>query len=363
MFRSILQRLPKESNQKLFRLLQSIYAYTTTALSQNDTDTFEIHSGLRQGGPESPMLYNLYMDYVMRIFIAACKDAKIDFFKSSYCIPRHAIKTENQFGLGKFGHVTVDWLGYADDLVLLFNDIESLRKGLDILNKTFKRYQLEMNLSKTKTMIMNFEEETYPTTIAHADGKDIENVEVFRYLGCQVHNKQATTGEVELSLRKESASSRFYGLSMKFFNHKITLTTRVKMLNALVRTRLTYSCPTWCLTKIQKDQMNAEYVTLLRKMIRGGFKRKKDSYAFVYSNQHIYEICKTTPLDAFIAKQQRTYLAHVIRLEDDTVAKRLLFENGTSRVCGRQITLFETVAEYEACTRLQLIKRAMTKVF
>ena len=171
------------------------------------------------------MLYNLYMDYVMRIFIVACKDAQIDFFKSSYCIPGQAFKTQSQFGLGSFGHVTVDWLGYADDLVLLLSDIEILRKGLDILNKTLKRYQLEINHSKTKTMIMNFEEEFYPTTISNIEGKDIDNVKVFRYLGCQVHFKQATTGDEELSLRKESASSRFYGLIMKFFKRKISLTT------------------------------------------------------------------------------------------------------------------------------------------
>jgi sorting nexin-29 len=362
MFESILQRLPNDSNKKLFRLLQSIYAHTTTALSQDETDIFEIHSGVRQGGPESPMLYNLYMDYVMRVFIAACKEANVNFFSSSYCIPKDALKTQSQFGLGKFGNVTVDWLGYADDLVLLFNNIKDLRLGLDILNKTFKRYKLEMNLGKTKTMIMNLEDDDYPTTIAKVDGKDIENVEVFTYLGCKVHNRQATTGDEELSLRKESASSRFYGLSMKFFNRKIALTTRVKLLNALVRTRLTYSCATWCLTKTQREHMNAEYTTTLRKMIRGGFKRKEDSYAFVYSNQQVYEICKTTSLDAFVMKQQRSYIAHIIRQEDESIAKKLLFENWMARN-GREITLLELVIKNEVCTSTEFFNRAKNKTY
>ena len=307
------------------------------------------------------MLYNLYIDYVMRIFIAACIKAKINFFKSSYCIPGPA-RTQNQDVLGKFGSVTVDWLGYADDLVLLFKDLASLHKGLNLLNETFHRYQLEINTGKTKTMIMNCDGD-YPDSISQLEGENIDNVKTFCYLGCKIHYKQETTGDDELSLRKESANCRFYSLSKKFFNRKIILATRVQLLNSLVRTRLTYSCPTWCLTKTQMDGIGAEYVRTLRKMMRNGFKRKENSYAFEFTNNQVYELCRTTPLYEYVSIQQRSYLAHIIRQDDDTTAKKLLFDNEPRHARGRSITLLQTVMENENCTKANLIYRAMNRTY
>ena len=95
------------------------------------------------------------MDYVMRIFVKTCKYNGVKFFTSSYSIPRTVLKSKNRFGLGKYGHETIDWIGYADDLMLLFPNKQNLIKGLHILNTTLQRYQLEINFGKTKTMIMN----------------------------------------------------------------------------------------------------------------------------------------------------------------------------------------------------------------
>ena len=79
MFKSISQPLSPQCNKKLFKLLESIYSYTTTALSQDPNGIFAFTLGVRQGGPESPTLYNLYMDYVMRIFMKRCEEENIQF--------------------------------------------------------------------------------------------------------------------------------------------------------------------------------------------------------------------------------------------------------------------------------------------
>ena len=65
------------------------------------------------------------------------------------------------------GNFDVNWIGYADDILVLFEDIVSLKKGIHILNKTFKRFRLEVNPKKTKTMIMNqqLDHEEYPESI------------------------------------------------------------------------------------------------------------------------------------------------------------------------------------------------------
>ena len=51
------------------------------------------------------------------------------------------------------GEHDVDWSGYADDLELFFEDPESMQKAIELLDETFKRYNLTINVSKTKKMI------------------------------------------------------------------------------------------------------------------------------------------------------------------------------------------------------------------
>ena len=46
----------------MFDLLEALYSSTTTAL--NNVDKFNTELGVRQGGPESPLLFNLSIDFV-----------------------------------------------------------------------------------------------------------------------------------------------------------------------------------------------------------------------------------------------------------------------------------------------------------
>ena len=86
-FKSVYVRFPKSSPQiKLIKILEAVYKHTATSLAETPDDIFELFSGVRQGGPESPPLYNLYMDFVMRIFNEECEKSGIKFLELIYRI-------------------------------------------------------------------------------------------------------------------------------------------------------------------------------------------------------------------------------------------------------------------------------------
>ena len=74
LFKTIKQRLQSDTNCKVFDLLEALYSSTTTAL--NDVDKFNTELGVRQGGPESPLLFNLFIDYGMRVVHHECVKQK-----------------------------------------------------------------------------------------------------------------------------------------------------------------------------------------------------------------------------------------------------------------------------------------------
>ena len=258
LFKSIYQRFPGGSDHKLIKLLETLYSYTTTSLAETPDDSFELTLGVRQGGPESPPLYNLYIDYVMRVFMGLCEKKNIKFPTLRYRVPSTATTREERYQRTDVGEQDVNWSGYADDLALIFSDKDNHQDGLNIHDETFRRFHFTINETKTKTMILNYQHinldiSSYPATICFLQNKCIENVTKFRYLGDMIVFNEPSTGDTEVELQIEMAENKFYELSKIFMNFSIRLPTRIKILNAVVRSRLTYSCQTWNITARQRN--------------------------------------------------------------------------------------------------------------
>ena len=283
----------------------------------------------------------------------------IKFLRLNYKIPESASST----GRTATGDFVLEWCGYADDLVLSFDDEKSLQKGIAILDEVFTRYRLSINTSKTKSMILNqqYQEQEYPTSIASLRGEKLENIKSYKYLGCEIKYDEPTTGTTELNMRSDAAEGKFYALAKKLFNMQIKLKTRTRMLNSLVRSRIIYSCQTWSCTKAQLSKMNSLYMSFIRKITKGGYRRKEDSMAYVYSNEDLLKIAQTTDLNTFIKQQQRNYVCHIVRKDNSSIVKRLLFNNNTATKRGPQTTVLSEVLKSEKCTPSELFRSAMQR--
>ena len=138
LFKTIRGRFKAEHDMTIIKLIECLYESTTASLAETPDDKFPLNCGVRQGGVESPMLYNLFMDFVMRVFMDRCKELNIKFLKLKYEIPESASTT----GRRASGTMTLDWIGYADDLILIFEDELSLSRGISLLNETFNNFTL-----------------------------------------------------------------------------------------------------------------------------------------------------------------------------------------------------------------------------
>ena len=73
-------------------------------------------------------------------------------------------------------------------------------------------------------MILNFDKVLeYPNSIVKVNGIKIENVQVFRYLGCKIKFDEPSTGDSEIELRIDASESKFYELGRNFMNYKVNL--------------------------------------------------------------------------------------------------------------------------------------------
>ena len=78
---------------------------------------------------------------------------------------------------------------YADDIVLLCNDIDELSEIVKIYDATFSRFGLKISTYKTETMDFNVDEETKAKPSLISIGEvELKNIRVFKYLGHMIVN-------------------------------------------------------------------------------------------------------------------------------------------------------------------------------
>ena len=151
--------LKKKINGKLYFAIKALYTNTLSAVRINNelTNWFVTDSGVRQGDNLSPVLFNIYLNDLAEEL--------------------------NNLKLGvKINDFCVSLLLYADDIVLLSENEENLRKCCYV-HEWCQKWQMTVNIEKTK--VLHFcKKRTKRSNYRFSLGNElIENVSKFKYLG------------------------------------------------------------------------------------------------------------------------------------------------------------------------------------
>jgi hypothetical protein len=144
----------------------------------------------------------------------------------------HAIRNVQEIQVGLKLNGTHQLLVYADDMNLLGDNIDTIKKDTETSIHASKEVCLEVNAEKTKYMLLSHHQNAGQNHDMKIANRSFENVLQFRYLGTTVTNQNLIHEEIKRRLNLSNAcyhsvlsllSSRLLSKIVKIRTYKTTM--------------------------------------------------------------------------------------------------------------------------------------------
>ena len=263
------------------------------------SDSFEVKSGVLQGGILSPILFILVIDYVMKNVV-------------------------EETGVGivwKDGRLLTD-LDYADDIVLICNHPREMQTVLNSLIREGSKVGLNINRKKTEIINMNMQN---PEECV-IDGSIVKQVDRFKYLGTILAKDGSLNLEYDERLRRANQAMGL--LKTVWSSNNFSIHTKIKIYKTMVRTILLYGHESWYSTTATDKKFLVFENKALRRILGISWRDR-------VSNARIREITKLQPVDEYVRHSRWKWLGHVYRrvgsIVNDTPAYEMQGRRGRGR--------------------------------
>ena len=200
-------------------------------------DWFQIGKGVRQGCILLPCLFNLYAEYIMR-------DAGLE---------------EAQAGI-KISGRNLNNLRYAYDTTLMAESEEELKSLLMKVKEESEKFGLKLNIQKTKIMASG------AITSWQIDGEPVETVSDFIFLGSKITSDGDCSHEIKRRLLPEWKVMTNLDSILK--SRDITLSTKVRLVKAMVFPMVVYGCESWTIKKSEHQRIDVFELWYWRRLLR-----------------------------------------------------------------------------------------------
>ena len=175
---------------------------------------------------------------------------------------------------------------------------------MEKVNETGKPYGMEMNLVKTKAMVISKQIQA-PKVNIMIQGRSIEQVPEMVYLGSLL----TYNGKCEKEIRRGIGMARiaFAKLKTVLVSRNIKMCTRIKLIKCYVWSTLLYGCETWTLSKTSIKKIEALEMWTLRRLL-------KIPWTGYITNEEVLQLAGTERSLAKLVKVRNLkYFVHIVR--------------------------------------------------
>ena len=304
---------------RMLNIIKSLHEGMQAEVRVGDSrsGSFQVRNGLRQGCTLAPTLFSIYFSAVVANWHGGCSET------GGNVLFQHRKKlVGDKTAKSRLCTVRVTESQFADDAALY----AGFRKGLESMTTTFveeaSKWGLTVSLEKTKGMAMGEGLRNANVTPILVEGGEIEIVDNFTYLGSVISKDGYVTNDVK---GWNAKASRAFGClrGPVFHNSVLSVATRRAVYKAVVLAVLLYGAETWTLNTEHVRCLNSSYNCRITTIL--GVTKYQQWEQRLTSKILASKFGMEWSIPNAIMDKQLKWLGHLGRMDDERLAKKLLF--------------------------------------
>lgn len=287
-----------------YNIIKDMYSSLHCSVKMGNflSDSFATKTGVKQGCILSPSLFSLYLNDLLTLFDGDCDQVQI-------------------------GDIVSSCLLYADDIVLLSNSSAGLQVALDKLSIFCTKWNLKVNISKTKVIIFNKAGKTVKGNVFKFDGNLVEIVNEYKYLGIIFKPSGTFTDGINYLCKKALKAS--FCIRKAIGSDKMNTPLFLKLYEQCVKPILLYCSEVWAGERLinQAGPIERRYDTLSTERIQLKFCKFVLGVHKSASNIAVRAELGLFPIALYCLRSSISFWLHIIESDNNKLVRKAYNES------------------------------------
>jgi hypothetical protein len=298
----------------LLKMIQLLYynLKATIRVGGERSDKIDLKSGVKQGCVLSPLLFNIYLDFVMRQAIIQFENKGVTVMRGEETCWHESLFRNRLTQKGEF---LISALLYADDTALLALSYDDLCEMIRVLDHVTCEWGLTISIEKTKIVVFGgcLDDNRIPMMLR---GEQIKEVDEFKYLGSVFTSDGTDTKDLDTRINKGWA--RFLRLKKEVWKQRgFNLNTKIHLYKLMVVPVILYGTESWVLTQTEEKKLEAAQMKMLRSILR-------IRWFHHASNTEVSNRAGVVMMKDHLRRGRLQWFGKVMRMTDDRLPKIVL---------------------------------------